>query len=331
MPGAMPITDTTLCLSEIPEAERQALRDGPATRAAHDAALAALPAFCQIELGGVSASPPPPGPLRVAAWNLERGLFPAESAALLRREGASLALLTELDQGCHRTGQRHVTRLLAEALGQRYAYGVEFLELATMPAPVEFPDNPPGNALGFHGNGFLSALPFREARLIRLPAEADWFVSPRGGQKRIGARMALAAIFRHGEQEFVGCGVHLESDTDVAGRARQMAALLDELDDLAGGLPVVLGGDLNTPVGPGGQDDPAEALFGLARARGYDWSGNLAQVSTRPSLWSPGKPRQLDWLCARGCRLTAPRMTPALGPDGGALSDHELISATVAF
>jgi endonuclease/exonuclease/phosphatase family metal-dependent hydrolase len=325
-------TDAVPSLTPVPAARRATWAAGPASGTTHDTALAAAAAFAQVETGGASPRPPT-GPLRIAAWNLERCLFPDASAALLRQQGAALTLLTEMDHGCHRTGQRHTTRLLAEALGQRYAFGVEFLELATMPAPLAFPGNPPENNLGFHGNGFVSALPFRDPVVIRLDAEADWYAAPRGGQRRIGTRMAIAAIFRHGDAEFLGCSVHLESDSDFAGRDRQMRTLLAALDNLAGALPVVVGGDLNTHVGAGGHDDPRELLFESARRHGYDWrAANTAWASTRPSTWSAGAgARQLDWFCTRGCRASEPRMTPALGADGTVLSDHELIGITVAF
>ena len=317
-------------LTPIPVGNRDAWLQAPATPQVHAAALSTLPVFGEVEVAGTVAAPPPAGPLRIAAWNVERCLFPDASAALLRREAAALTLLTEMDQGCHRTGQRHTTRLLADALDQGYAFAVEFLELAAMPAPISFAGNPPGNTLGFHGNGFVSALPFRDPVVIRLDPEADWFVAPRGGQKRIGARMAVAAIFRHQAVEFVGCSVHLESDTDFAGRDRQMAALLRALHGFAEGLPVVVGGDLNTHVTAGTTDDPRELLFETARRQGYDW--HVSGASTRPSHWSTGcGPRQLDWFCTRGCRVSEARMTPALDEAGTVLSDHELIGITVSF
>ena len=328
-----PATTAVHDLTPVSAAQRALWAAGPAPGASHAELLAGLSLFAEVETGGAAEAPPPPGPLRIAAWNLERCLFPEASAALLRRHGAALTLLTEMDHGCHRTGQAHTTRRLAAALDQRYAFAVEFLELATMPAPVDYPGNPDGNVLGFHGNGFASALPFRDPAVIRLDEEADWFAQPRGGQRRIGTRMAVAAIFRHGDTEFVGCSVHLESDSDFAGRDRQMQTLLAALDRMAGGLPVVIGGDLNTHVGAGGHDDARELLFETARRQGYDWrAANVAQASTRPSAWSAGAgARQLDWFCTRGCEASAPSMTPALGDDGTVLSDHEMIGITVRF
>ncbi|WP_235913598.1 endonuclease/exonuclease/phosphatase family protein [Teichococcus coralli] len=325
--------DTVPTMTPVPASRRVGYAASPGDAAVHAEALASVPAFREIETGGEARAAPPSGPLRIAAWNLERGLFPAESAALLRQEGAGLVLLSEVDKGCHRTGQRHATRAVAEALGHRYAFGLEFLELATMPAPVDFPGNPAENTLGFHGNAFTTALPFRDPVLIRLDEVADWFVEPKGGQKRIGTRMALAAVFRHEGRDFVGCSVHLESRADFAGRDRQMVTLLAALDELAGSLPVVIGGDLNTQVAAGGHDDPRELLFETARRQGYDWrAANLASPSTRPSRWSPGaEQRQLDWFCTRGCHVSDPHMVPALAPDGTVLTDHDLISLAVRF
>jgi endonuclease/exonuclease/phosphatase family metal-dependent hydrolase len=236
-----------------------------------------------------------------------------------------------MDAGMHRTGQRHTTRALAAALGHRYGYGVEFLELSTMKAPIAFAGNPPENQLGFHGNGFTTALAFSAPAVIRLDPIADWFARPRGDQKRVGNRMAVAATFVHAGRRFVGCAVHLESAADAAGRALQMGRLLDALDAYADGLPVVVGGDLNTEVAAEGHHDPAETLFALARARGYDWSAcNRAAPTTRPSLWSAGAgARQLDWFCTRGIRAAAPAVVPALDAAGTTLSDHELILVTL--
>jgi endonuclease/exonuclease/phosphatase family metal-dependent hydrolase len=309
------------------------LRALPATVAAHDDAMAGLPSFRQVETGGVVTTPAPPGPLRVAAWNLERCLYPEATAATLRQHGASLVLLTEMDHGMRRTGQRHPTRDVAALLGHAYGYALEFLELAVMPAPIEFSENAADNLLGFHGNSFTAGLPFRDAAVIRFQPEADWYVAPKGGQRRIGNRMAVAATFQHEGHDFIGCSVHLESNSDFAGRARQMHALLDAIDGLAEGLPVVIGGDLNTVVEAGGHDDEREGLFALARDRGYDWSAcNTASPTTRASIWSPGVgTRQLDWFCTRGFRASAPMVVPALDESGTALTDHELILVTLEF
>jgi endonuclease/exonuclease/phosphatase family metal-dependent hydrolase len=105
------------------------------------------------------AQPSDAGVVRVAMWNIERGLeFEAlraafvadksffrraehghgkqdarrlasvlEQAEMLRR--ADVVVLNEVDWGLKRTGYRNVARELAEAAGMNYAYGVEFVEV----------------------------------------------------------------------------------------------------------------------------------------------------------------------------------------------------------
>ncbi|MBE9604184.1 endonuclease/exonuclease/phosphatase [Acetobacteraceae bacterium H6797] len=314
-------------------ARRAGFLDLPATLEAHDEAMAGIAAFGEVETGGQAQAPVPPGPLRIAAWNVERCLFPGETADLLRTQGAGLVLLSEVDNGCHRTGQRHTTRLLAEHLGHGYGFGLEFLELVAMKAPIAIDGNEEGNRLGFHGNGFTSALPFDRPVVIHLPPEADWYISPKGGQRRIGRRNAVAATFHHGGKVFVACSVHLESASDFAGRDRQMRHLFDALEDYAQGLPIIIGGDLNTAVAAGGLDDARELLFQSGRERGYDWDAcNAAGASCRPSTWSGGAgEKQLDWFCTRGMKVSDPRMIAPLAPDGRVLSDHSLITIAVEF
>lgn len=319
-------------LTPVPPLQRAAFRALPPDLAGHANALAAVPAFRQVEVGGITPPPFDRPAVRLAAWNLERGLFPEESARILARARTDLALLTELDIGLLRTGQVHTVGRMAALLGQGYAYGLEFLELAAMPPPAGFPMNGVANSEGFHGNGFISALPFAAPVAIRLPEVADWFNNaPAGLERRIGTRVAVAATFSAAATRFVACSAHLESLGGGAGRATQMAALLDALDDYAAGLPIVIGGDLNTVVPPGQRDAAAEPLFAVAEARGYDFgAANAAGPTTRTSAWSshPGD-RQLDWFCVRGLRVRDPRIVPAIGEDAEILSDHEMICLTL--
>jgi endonuclease/exonuclease/phosphatase family metal-dependent hydrolase len=110
-----------------------------------------------------------------------------------------------------------------------------------------------------------------------------------------------------------------------------MRTLLDALDAYAGSAPVVIGGDLNTQVVPGGHKDASEPLFALAASRGYDWAAcNLALPTTSASTWSNHEgTRQLDWFCTRGVKARDPAVVPALGEDATVLSDHELILLTL--
>ena len=318
-------------LTPVPKVDRSSFLTLPPTTAAHAAALNSVPAFHQIELQQ-NATRPVPAALRIAAWNLERCLYPHEAARILQRHGATLALLTEMDVGVLRTGQVHTIATIAAERGQGYCYGLEFLELVPPDPPPGFPRNGSDNTEGYHGNGIVSAHPITSPIVIRLDEQADWYTPPPGRQRRIGNRMAIAATIGEGDASIVACSVHLENRTDGDGRARQMQTLLDALDSYAGTLPIVIGGDLNTHVGPGGHTDPSEPLFAMAIARGYDWSAcNLAQPTTRDSVWSKSEgTRQLDWFGTRGIRASEPTIVPALGDDASVLTDHELILLTAS-
>jgi endonuclease/exonuclease/phosphatase family metal-dependent hydrolase len=317
-------------LTPVPQSTRQGLLDLPQTREAHAEAHANIGAFRQIEVQQ-SAAASSSGTIRIAAWNLERCLYPEAAARILLRNRVDLALLTEMDVGVLRTGQVHTIGRLAAQSGKSYCYALEFLELIPMPPPQGFPSNGSVNTEGFHGNGIVASLPIENPVVMRLDEMADWFTAPMGSQRRVGNRIAVAVTVSVGASRFVACSVHLENRTDGNGRATQMHTLLDALDAYAGTLSVVIGGDLNTHVGPGGHDDASEPLFAMAAARGYDWAAcNLAQPTTRTSTWSQSEgTRQLDWFCTRGVKVRDPAVMPALGDDASVLSDHELILVTL--
>ena len=157
-------------------------------------------ALHQIELQQPLASPASPSAIRIAAWNLERCLYPEASARILQRNHVDLALLTELDVGVLRTGQVHTIGRMAAQLGQGYCYGCEFLELVPMDPPPGFPRNGTDNSEGYHGNGMISSLPMQDPVVFRLDELTDWH-SPAEGQRRIGNRMAIAATSHRGEGE----------------------------------------------------------------------------------------------------------------------------------
>jgi endonuclease/exonuclease/phosphatase family metal-dependent hydrolase len=324
------VNDVVSRLPPVPLAERHRFLTLPPTREAHDGAFASVAAFHQIELQLPPATARAAKTLRIAAWNLERCLYPEEAARILQRNGVDLVLLTELDVGMLRTGQVHTIGRIAAALGHGYCYALEFLELKPMPPPEGFVAHGKDNVEGFHGNGIVSARLMISPFVIRLDEMADWYIAPMRGQRRIGKRMAVAATIVCGDARLVVCSVHLENRTDGAGRARQMTTLLDALDAYAPGLPTLIGGDLNTHVGPGRHDDLSEPLFAVAAARGYDWRKcNVTAPTTRRSVWSESEgTRQLDWFCTRGLTMRDPVVVPSLAEDATVLSDHELILVT---
>ena len=311
-------------------ASRDALLALPRSEAAHAEAMAGLACLQRLEVSAAVAGTPLAFPLTVAAWNLERCYAVEASAALIAAEGASLALLGEVDNGMARTGQRHTARDLAGALKMNHAFGVEFLELELGgPTELEFCTDA-FNRHGFHGNALLAKTALIAPVMIRLEAHGHWF-RPESPARRIGTRCAIASGVMTTAGPLYAVSVHLENDADVGYRARQMAWLLDAVDQLAGDAPVIIGGDMNTGLAHDG-DFEQEPLFAHAASRGYARHGGpLTQMSTRPSRVNrtPKRAYKLDWCFTRGLDIATSRLVPALAPDGEILSDHDMVVLTV--
>ncbi|MEM7523350.1 MAG: endonuclease/exonuclease/phosphatase family protein [Pseudomonadota bacterium] len=331
------MTETTGALPPVTVGQRARILAAPRTAAAHAALLAEIPAMAMLEVGGDPGAPRLSAGFAAAAWNVERCLFPEASAAHLGPFAPEVILLSEMDVGMSRTGQRNTVAAMAAELGMTYAYGVEFHELGLGGATERGFCTDDFNRFGWHGNAVLSAAPFEDLALMRLDRNGRWFaVGPDAAgdpdQPRIGGRMAVAAITPTANGPICVVSTHLESNADAAHRHVQFAALLDMIDDFAPGAPVVIGGDLNTGNhAPPDFDWRAETLFDLARGRGYSWDLTPPGVTTRESLISPHPKRQmkLDWFCVRGVGGRAGPLLASLDPAGTPLSDHECVICEV--
>lgn len=312
------------------QAIRDALPRAIETVLEHDSVMSGLAAMTSLEAGGAaSTSAPLSFPITVSAWNLERCLFVEDSAIHLKQHAPALVLLSEMDDGMARTGQRHTTRDLAKQMDMAYAYGVEFLELGLGSDTEREFCTDSFNLKGFHGNGLLSAAPIREPFMIRLWGERLW----RGDrdQPRIGERCAVGGLIDTISGPFVAVSVHLESATTAAYREQQTADMIDQLEQAFPDLPILIGGDLNTGNHAGG-DFEAEGLFSMSAARGFTRHGGpLDQMTTRPSLitrW-PDRAMKLDWFLARGLEMSETVITPSLDPSDRPLSDHDPITTRI--
>lgn len=304
---------------------------------------------------GAAGAPADDDGLRVVAWNAERGRFPDGAAAMLGAAGAQVHLLSELDWGMARTGQRHTARDLAERLGCGYVYGVEFLELGLGDARERGALAGQTNAVGFHGAAILSPRPLERPRLVRLARDGRWFDGALG-ERRVGGRMALLASVDLASGPVALATVHLESHSEPDERATQLAVLLDAVEDYAPGGPAVIGGDMNTSsLGPEHRDAerlrdafradpdrlrnpiPHEPLFRLLDERGWEWrscnrldQGTQRMVEPGPASDGRGV-LHLDWLFCRGLEARDPEVIAAVDPvSGRALSDHEAVGAVVS-
>lgn len=331
-----------MTLAPIPRSERAAIRAGATDRATHARLLATLGFDAAIDAGAGGATGATGAPLRVVAWNLERCKHVEASAALLRAAGADVALLSELDWGMARSGQRYTTRDLAGQLGYAYAFGVEFLELDETGEGE--------NDVGFHGNAILARGALLRPTLVRLDRRGDWFDGARG-ERRVGGRCAVLAQVATAGGAITFASAHLDSHGSREDRAAEMRALCDAIDAYDRAAPAVIGGDLNAfslalaevgdpaRVAAALRDDPArwsnpvphEPLFAVAAERGFEWSSaNAAGVATlrhpTPDGGSKRGAMKLDWLLVRGIAASEPRVLDAVGADGRALSDHEAIA-----
>lgn len=318
-------------LPPVTGAQRAALLAGPRTAEVHRALMAEVPAMAAVETGSTASAETLPKVLSVVAWNLERCLFPEDSAAHLERFAPDVVLLSEMDHGMARTGQRHTTAEMARALGMTYAYGVEFFEMGLGGATERPFCTDDFNRLGWHGNAILSRVPMRAVTLIRLDDHGHWYSAAAGAdpeQPRLGGRMALAAVVETAAGPLCVVSTHLESNADAAHRSRQMAVLLDGAEAFAPGLPVLIGGDLNTGNHlPPDFDWRRETLFAEAEARGYHWDFTAEGMTTRPSLITPHPDRvmKLDWFAGRGLSPLDSAVVSSLDAGGRPLSDHDAV------
>jgi len=325
----MMIAATASHLDIVPLAERATLA-GEKTIEAHDAIMTRLGAMNTVETGGApQRTLPLVFPFHVSSWNLERCLFVEDSAAHLGPDQPAVVLLSEMDDGMARTGQRHTTADLAATMGMTYAYGVEFMEMGLGSDTERSFCRDPFNVKGFHGNGLLSAVPLERPFMIRLWGERLWRNDL--DQPRIGERCAVGGLVTTAAGPFVAVSVHLESATTAAYRERQMKELIDAVEQAFPGLPILIGGDLNTGNHADG-DFEAEGLFAMAAGRGFARHGGpIDQMTTRPSLitrW-PERAMKLDWFLSRGLLVGQSWITPSLDAIGRPLSDHDHITCRI--
>ncbi len=187
-------------------------------------------------------------PARAARNTLKTIVFNARSGArfdgilaCLRRPplaGADVIMLCEADWQLNRSFDREIAAELAAELGMSFAYGPEFAVR-----------RPPGSRPAFLGNAILSSAPLADARTIALPTTAR---TSRRNARLIGQPRALAATATFGGRQLTVAVAHLHSRWNPAGRAQQMAALLERLapEGVAGSAgstnATILGGDFNT-------------------------------------------------------------------------------------
>lgn len=183
--------------------------------------------------------------IRATAWNIERGI---KLDGIIRMLGEHVAfresdvlLLTELDYGMARSGNRFVAREIAEELKLNYVFAPCYINLekgSGLEAHVAGE-----NQQAIHGNALFSRYPLCNAHSIRLPNGKD---KMRGREKRLGSQRAVVADMMHPLGEVRLVSLHLDAHSTQRHRHRQMKIVLDHLGTLKPDMPVLIGGDWNT-------------------------------------------------------------------------------------
>lgn len=324
------ITTTVPALPPVSDDQRNLILSAPRTANAHQSLLAGTPAMNAVQLGGTASQECLCATPTVVAWNVERCLFPEETATHLASLAPDIVLLSEVDHGMARTGQRHTTEVVAAGLGMAYAFGVEFHEL-DLGGPTERQFcRDAFNVLGWHGNAILSSVPMKRVAMVRLDEDGYWFAAHNGAadpeQPRVGGRMALLAEVATQAGSLTVVSTHLESNADSDFRLQQFNVLLDTIDAFTPSGPVLIGGDLNTGNHlPPDFDWRREMLFSAAQERGFSWEFTADGPTTRPSLITPHPDRvmKLDWIAGRGLASKDCGTQSSLGASNKPLSDHD--------
>lgn len=319
--------------------------------------MAMIPQFSQAEVYNLAPVPPAsPQNLGMLVFNMERGVHLAELGDFLETcpsvQPFDVVLANELDDGCVRSGKRDTTLELAKRLGMNAAFGLEFIELVNEEDPK-----------GFHGNAVFSRWPIRWAKVVRLPEQYNWYFDR---QRRIGGRLAvLAELDVAGMPVGVGA-IHLENRTHGPGRQAQLDTVLAAAEEMFPGMPVILGGDLNTNTFDGRDKDAIQAVAGspalqrrcledvaawegclpAAEKAGYRLLPEEALPTRRKPLPGGGHlDLRLDWLLVRGVEagesrtISTRREDCSFAPEGSALaaftgrelSDHNAVWASCAL
>lgn len=294
---------------------------------AADPDAAADPVFidCATESGLLAdGTAQPTDTLVVMAYNIERGHSLDGILAWLAEAPAvpDVLLLSEADRGCSRTGSRHTTWELAQALSMDFVYGVEFMEFSGEgESPAEICE---------HGNAVLSRFPMGNVGAYRHTENVSWYTPPesRGASwsTRLGGRIAVTADIQLGDRYLHLTSVHLASgiaDQDV--RTAQAEETVARNADAV--WPVIIGGDTNAglysiDLASGAESDGVTQAWLTA---GY--TDAHASLAPDERATAPEYGFILDIIFGQGVSFSA----PGICSDCGTLSDHYPVWASATL
>jgi endonuclease/exonuclease/phosphatase family metal-dependent hydrolase len=224
--------------------------------------------------------------IRIATWNIERGIELNTIGSELAQNSADLLLLQEVDWNAARSGRLDIAKALAERLHLNLSYAIEFEELSQERG---------GKA--FIGQATLTRLPIRASRVFRFRTQSgfwkprDWIPSSIPlMQRRRGSRIALVTELEFAGRPLVVYNAHLESRSMGRIQSEQLDEILMDLKRYPPDVPVIIGGDLNTKY------FPSNFLRKLEHAGFRSATGE--QIERTHTIMMA-----LDWIFARGVKI----------------------------
>jgi hypothetical protein len=179
-------------------------------------------------------------------------------------------LLSEVDWGMGRSGNRHVARELAARLGLGYVFVPAHIVLS--PGDVAERDIVEPNKESLHGITLLSRFPITRVLGVPLPEYIDKF---KVLEKRLGWKRALVAEVALPSGPLTVAVVHLDPFSPPRHRARQIRMVLAAIERF-GNNRVLLGGDFNTTTYDLGSA-PGLAVNLLYKLARFGFEGTLRQ------------------------------------------------------
>ena len=162
-----------------------------------------------------------PNSVSAIAWNIERGcIFEGILNALKNHDDLKdrdLYLLTELDYGMARSGNRFVAQELAKELKLNYAFAPVYIALQKGSGVEAMMDGE--NTTSIHGLAMFSKYPLKNVHAVDLPNGKDkmW-----GKEKRLGYLRAIVADIEHPAGTFRAVTMHLDAHCSRKHRQKQV-------------------------------------------------------------------------------------------------------------
>jgi endonuclease/exonuclease/phosphatase family metal-dependent hydrolase len=186
--------------------------------------------------------------IRIETWNIDHGSRLDQITEELRKTGADLTLLQEVDWNAARSGYKDVAFELAERLGMNVSYGIEFEELS----------QEQNGGTAYIGQATLTRLPLNQSRVLRFQRQSTFWEPHRWlpsaipmMQRRLGSRIALVTELQFAGQLLVVYNPHLESRSMGRIQAEQLDEILADLKQrYPADTNAVIAGDINSKYFP---------------------------------------------------------------------------------